>query len=196
LHPYATNSEERTSVPFCLALVAIIFAWFIAGSLRDLHLPFWVEVPGTATLYALLLGLFRSYVWRGKLLHKTKIVRIPNIEGEYHGHVSSSFDSLADRHPVTLNIRQNWTHISICLSAEHSESRSLVASIYVNDEITLTYQYNNVPRPGARETMHAHDGTASLRLSNDGLTLVGEYYSGRDRTNQGTIRVAKRAHRR
>jgi hypothetical protein len=39
--------------------------------------------------------------------------------------------------------------------------------------------------------MHAHRGTAVLKLSDDGKELSGEYYSGRDRQNYGTLLIAK-----
>jgi hypothetical protein len=191
MHPYATNSEERSKIPFFIAAVAIGLAWLIARSIKDAHLPFWLEVPGTATLYALLLGFFRSYGWRIHTLHRAGLVKVPDLEGEWHGHVTSSFDQLAEKHPVTVRIRQNWTHILIKLEAGHSESTSEVASIYVGDETLLNYQYDNVPNARATATMHAHRGTATLKVSDDFRRLSGDYYSGRDRANHGMIVLTK-----
>ncbi len=61
----------------------------------------------------------------------------------------------------------------------------------VGNGIVLSYEYRNEPLPRAVETMHAHRGTCSLELSSDGETLNGDYYSGRDRREFGSIHLAK-----
>ena len=191
MHPYATNSEERTNIPFYVAGIAIGIARLVASFADKTRLPFWVEVPGTATLYGLLLGLFRSRFWKLQVLHKTHVVKVPNLEGEWAGYVTSSFDNLAAKLPVTIHIRQNWTHMSIVLRTGKSESHSVLSSVFVGDETLVSYQYENEPRVGAKDTMHAHRGMANLNLSEDGLALTGDYYSGRDRANYGTLVVTK-----
>ncbi|MGD0922606.1 MAG: hypothetical protein ABSA70_12700 [Terriglobia bacterium] len=180
-------------IPLYIAGVAIGSGWLLASLAHTTQLPFWVEVPGTATLYGLLYGLFRSWGWKMRLFEKLGVVRVPNLQGEWHGYVTSSFDKLAVKLPVTVQVRQNWTHMSIILRSQHSESHSVVASVFVGDETLIHYQYENVPKAGAKGTMHAHRGTASVKLSEDGSTLAGDYYSGRDRTNHGALLVSKRA---
>jgi hypothetical protein len=197
MHPYATNSEERSKIPFFIAGLAIGIAWLISFFVSTTRLPFWLEVPGTASLYMLLFALFRSYVWSVQPLNIIGLVKVPNLEGEWRGHVTSTFDQLAEQHPITVHIRQNWTHMSIKLVAGHSESHSVVASIYVaDDETVLSYQYENVPNAKAKNTMHAHTGTATLKLTEDRLNLSGDYYSGRDRGNQGELVLRKHERRR
>lgn len=61
----------------------------------------------------------------------------------------------------------------------------------VGEETVLSYQYRNAPKPGATDTMHAHIGTGVLKLNNNRNELSGEYYSGRDRANQGIIVLTK-----
>jgi hypothetical protein len=193
MHPYATNSEERSKIPFFIAGIAICLAWAISLVLRSFALPFWLELPGTATLYATLFALFRSYWWKIGLFRVSGVVSVPDLEGEWHGHVTSSFDESAAQHPVTVHIRQNWTHMSIKLVAGSSVSRSVVASVYVaEDETVLSYQYENVPNANAKKTMHAHRGTATLNLSENSSRLRGDYYSGRDRGNHGELILKKR----
>jgi hypothetical protein len=76
----------------------------------------------------------------------------------------------------------------VYLETEHSTSRSLAASLLLNqpEGPTLIYQYRNEPKPNAEKTMHAHMGTALLRLKN-AECMEGEYYSGRDRQNYGSL---------
>src|SRR5437660_1663726 len=85
----------------------------------------------------------------------------------------------------TYRTQQNWTHLLVQLTADQSESESIVASMAVEEAIVLTYQYRNTPKPGAKDTMHAHMGTGVLKLSANRTEFSGEYYSGRDRANQG-----------
>ena len=182
-------------MPFAFAVIAIGLAWLLSLITGTTHLPFWLEVPGTATLYGLLLGIFRSYLWKWQLFQATGIVRVPDISGDWSGHVTSSFDSLAQQRPVQVRIQQNWTHLLVQLSSEQSESESIVASMAVEEETMVSYQYRNMPKPGATNTMHAHIGTAVLKLHDNRSKLSGEYYSGRDRANQGLIVLKRRSSR-
>jgi hypothetical protein len=126
------------------------------------------------------------------MFHTTGIVKVPDISGEWSGYVTSSFDDLAQQHPVSVRIQQNWTHLLVQLTANQSESESIVASMAVEEGVVLTYQYRNTPKPGAKDTMHAHVGTGVLKLSADRSELSGQYYSGRDRANQGLIVLTRK----
>jgi len=52
----------------------------------------------------------------------------------------------------------------------------------------LVYEYTSDPRANTAETMHSHRGFTFLKISTDGKWLDGDYYTGRDRGNQGTMR--------
>lgn len=187
MHPYATTSEERSILPFAFAALAVGLAWLLSLITGKTHPAFWLEVPGTFTLYCILLWVFRTYLWKWQLFQAAGAVKIPDISGDWSGYVTSSFDDRDQQHPVRVRIRQNWTHLSVQLSAEQSESESIVASVAVGEDTILSYQYRNTPKEGALGTMHTHFGTAVLKLNDDHSELSGEYYSGRDRVNQGTI---------
>ena len=191
MHPYSTTSEEHSVLPFAFVGVAVGLAWLMSFITGKTHPAFWLEVPGTFTLYCVLRWVFRSHLWKWQLFQATGIVKIPDISGDWSGYVTSSFDSLAQQHPVRVRIQQNWTHLLVQLSAEQSESESIVASMTVGKETVLSYQYRNTPKPGATGTMHAHSGTALLRLNDNRTELSGEYYSGRDRANQGRISLTR-----
>jgi SMODS-associating 2TM, beta-strand rich effector domain len=195
MHPYSTDSEERAQIPLYIAGLGILLAWLlfqlVTHCLASTRLPFWVEIPGTGAMYAALYTLFQHHCWKWKVFHRFCIVRIPDLEGEWKGSVSSSFDKNAATHHVTVTIRQNWTHIFITLSSSVSDSKSLVAALETRSGVVLSYQYLNMPKPHAGETLHAHRGTAVLTLSGDGTQLSGEYYSSRDRQNYGALELKK-----
>src|SRR5262249_53247387 len=160
-HPYATNSRERLVVPFGIAATAVLLAFvnhFIMTAIAW-HPPFWLEIPGTFTLYGLSYELFRRRLWRLQPVRTLCRIRVPNLEGHWRGVLKSSFDEHAAKHSVTVDIKQTWTDISVRLNSEHSCSRSLIGAITVDDEDVLFYEYLNEPRAGSVGTMHTHRGT-------------------------------------
>src|SRR5208283_2359678 len=122
MHPYSTNSEERLKVPFFLAVLAIGIAWVLSRLSSEMRLPFYIEVPGTFTIYIILLATFRQYLWRFTIFHRLRVVNVPDLEGQWVGHLVSSYDQAAERQAVTIYIKQNWTHIFIKLMAPRSDS--------------------------------------------------------------------------
>lgn len=189
MHGYSTDSNERRYVPLFLAALAIALAWVSSRLLIffRLSIPWWLDAPSTLGLYGLFYTLFDKYLWRGRVLHKLGISKIPNLAGCWRGFLLSSFDRPAKRHDVMLQIFQSWTHISVYLTTATSISRSCAAVVEVSDpdSVALVYQYENQPLADAMKTMHMHYGTAVLRISGD--TLTGEYYAGRDRRTYGRI---------
>lgn len=107
----------------------------------------------------------------------------------------SSFDQHITNQDAKVEIVQTWTRITIVMSTPNSSSRSLIAGILTGQrpEDWLLYEYLNEPKPGAPEGMHAHRGMARLAVKPSGgrIVLDGEYYSGRDRANQGTLLMTR-----
>jgi hypothetical protein len=190
MHGYSTDSGERRVVPLLLASVAISLAWVSSRILAVTHLfvPWWLDAPSSLAFYGALYALFDAYLWRNRLVSKFGLVRIPNLAGQWHGHLVSSFDGHEKRHRLVITIFQSWTHIAVFLTTATSLSRSSAAVIQVDDPegVALIYQYQNQPLADAMKTMHMHYGTAMLRVSDDGC-LVGDYYAGRDRRTFGRI---------
>ncbi len=190
MHGYSTDSGERRVVPLLLASVAIALAWVSYRILAASHLsvPWWLDAPSSLAFYGALNTLFDTYLWRNGLVSRLGLVRIPNLAGQWHGYLVSSFDGHENRHHLVITISQSWTQIAVFLTTATSMSRSCAAVIQVDDPegVALIYQYQNQPLADAMKTMHMHYGTAMLRVSNGGC-LVGDYYAGRDRRTFGRI---------
>jgi hypothetical protein len=190
MHGYSTDSREKRVVPLLLASVAIALAWLSSRILAVMHFsaPWWLDAPSSLAFYGALYTLFDRHLWRNGLVSKLGLVRIPNLAGQWHGYLVSSFDGHEKRHHLVITIFQSWTHIAVFLTTATSMSRSCAAVIQVDDPegVALIYQYQNQPLADAMKTMHMHDGTAMLRVSNGGC-LVGDYYAGRDRGTFGRI---------
>jgi len=194
MHPYATDSKERVNIVVALALlsVAITYSFHILLSKSGTQWPWCLEAPSVWGVFGGFYVVFDKWLWRQKWLHKVGFVRIQDLNGRWsvEGH-SSTYNN--EDFAGEIHIRQTWTHLSIVMETDRSRSQSLTASLLLNqpDGITLSYEYRNEPKPNALPTMHTHRGTVVLRLRDEGF-LEGDYYSGRDRLNYGSLTLRRR----
>lgn len=193
-HPYSTDSSERETVPLYLAGAAIASAIGLGWLFKLLNWlpPAWIDAPSTIAFYGLYYQIFRVWMWRWSLLRTFGIIKIPDLSGEWDGHVVTTYDEQSGKHEVHVSIQQNWTDMRVVLKSSYSQSTSLIGAILTRDLVMLSYEYLNEPLPNAIGTMHAHRGSARLTLSDDGASLDGDYYTGRDRTNYGSLSLKKR----
>lgn len=163
--------------------------WFTKA--LNWQMPWWVDAPSVWGIGGILYKLFDEYLWRMQLLHRIAITKLPDLSGKWQGTGYTSFEE-GKPYEVELQIRQTWTHLSVYLETAQSRSRSLTASLLVNEPegAVLTYEYRNEPKANALPSMHSHRGTAVLRLRNTDC-LDGDYYSGRDRQNYGGLTITR-----
>ena len=195
MHPYATDSSERFYVPLILATSAILAAWLLPKLLQSLgvSLPWWVDAPAVMAFYGIFHAAFDRWIWRWSPVRRMGLVKVPNIRGDWRYAITSSHGTSVI---AAVSIQQNWRGMRVRLETDQSRSMSLIASLLTGDpdEYVLSYEYNNTPKPNAMPTMHAHRGSAEVRFPRtDWVTAgSGEYYSGRDRMNQGGISAERR----
>jgi hypothetical protein len=197
VHVYSTDSNERRNV------LIVLFA-LSAGGAYLIHVivdavatpPWWIEIPSVLGSFALLEQLFERVVWRAKWLQRIGLVRVPDLNGVWHGVVSpASADERNEERDAEVTIEQTWTRISIALETGLSRSTSTTAMLLTEgpNAPAISYEFFNEPRAGAPETMHPHRGNAHLRLIVDSNAqhLKGEYYSGRGRQGYGSMRLRR-----
>jgi hypothetical protein len=194
MHPFATDSLERKNIPISLAGLSFGLAYLLWTAIQIMKVPmlWWLDMPSVLGIFWLLYAAFDAWVWRWSVLRRMKVVKIPDLSGEWRGHCASSFDEHCTEYSVEVTIQQTWNDISITLTSASSASHSLSGSIllYQPGGTTLSYEYRNEPKAAAIDSMHSHRGTALLKLVSNGR-LEGEYYTGRDRGNYGTIHLRK-----
>jgi len=194
MHPYSTDSNERQKITFGLAVLAIGIAWALFRLFAFVHftVPWWLDAPSTMGIFGFCYTAFDKVLWRQGWVRRIGLVKVPDLEGKWQGHIKSSFDQNSKEHEVSVRIRQSWTRLSLLLESGNSVSRTLVGSLQVTtpEGPVLSYQYRNEPRPVALETMQIHYGTARLVLR-DADVLDGDYYSGRGRQQYGSIILRK-----
>jgi len=193
MHTYSIDTEERKNILLFLAVVSIIFSWSFYKILGNyqVFLPWWIESPSILFFYGLFFAIFDKWFWQ--YLKKIKFVKTPNLNGEWNGNLKSSFNNHSVEVKATLKIFQTWTRIKILLTTDQSLSQSETASIVIDtpEGNYLSYQYINEPKSNSVKTMSIHRGTVRLIFDEEKNTLNGEYYSGRDRQNFGSLSFKK-----
>jgi len=196
MHSFATDANESKFLPLYIAGVSIFAAWSLNRILGTMQftVPWWIDAPSVIGFYGLFYAIFNKYLWKWRILRAMRVVKIPDLNGTWNGYVVSSFDKQATKHNATFKISQNWTRISIILETNYSKSSSLIAAIITEDpnNTVLRYEYRNEPKPNAKDTMHAHQGTAWLTIQPNEKVLEGEYYTGRDRQEYGMLRFKRK----
>jgi len=189
MHSYSIDREERKGVLLVLAIVSIVLAWAVHKVLvsYEMSLPWWVESPSVLFFYGFLFFVCDRWLWQA--LRKAGVIKTPNLNGEWEGLLKSSFDEHATGVEAMLRVFQTWTKIKILLKTDKSCSHSETASIIIDapEGKYLNYQYLNEPKSSSEKTMSIHRGTARLLFDEKTGSLDGEYYSGRDRQNIGTL---------
>lgn len=190
MHAYATDAKDRESIPLWLAAFAVAAALALSSVLKFLkwEVPWWVDAPSVMGFYGFFYYLFDNFIWSYQL-GKFSFSSIPNLKGTWVGVIHSSYND-TDYDGIVLYVHQTWSSVSVQLQTMTSSSRSTMASINTLDssESTLKYEYMNEPTARSLQTMAIHRGTANMRLSPDGLSLEGDYFTGRGRQTFGDMR--------
>jgi len=196
LHAYITDSGERREVPLLLAAVAIGLSLGLSSLLESfkISIPAWVDITSVPLLYGIFYTLFDMYCWNWWIFRQAGLVKVPLLEGVWKGHVLSSFDNFKTKHAVEMTIKQHWTKMRITFRGESSASHSILAAVFVDapDGVVLDYEYLSEPAPGALEAMQIHHGTARLSIAAP-TRMEGQYYTGRGRSNHGSIQMTRGA---
>lgn len=194
MHPY--EAQRSTRVLGAVVTISFAIVWIVHSGILafGLALPSWATIPYVALLmsaiYSIVRYAFDVRIWKFAIFRRLHLVKIPDLDGKWEGHLQSSYDARMTDYPITLHIKQRWSTILIRLDTETSHSHSVSASLRTDLRFAeLSYRYQNKPRRGASTNMTAHEGTAVLELQGDELS--GEYYTGRGRGQVGSMCVRR-----
>lgn len=193
MHSYSTDSNERMSFTFYIAIISILSAWFLPKLIvkTGLSIPWWFDAPAVMGFYGIYYKLFDNYLW--KLLARIGLIRTPNFNGTWNGYFLSSYDGHTVQKSAIIEVKQSWTKICVVFKNGTSRSKSISTSVITDNAEghVLNYEYQNEPNYNAETTMQIHRGFTRLILSRDAKELEGEYYTGRGRLNYGTMKFQK-----
>jgi hypothetical protein len=193
MHSYASDSNDRRIAPWVIAGIAVVVAFLYSAVVawRKIEVPWWVETPSIMSVYGMVYWLYNQCGWKWRL-GRFRFSEIPDFSGTWFGEIHSNH---ADGTKIygMVHVHQTWTNLCVEFESKTSRSYSVMAAVNVTPGPTegLTFQYTNAPRHGATETMNAHVGLNHLRLSPDGKTLEGDYFSGRGRQTFGSMKLMR-----
>ena len=189
MHSYASDAKEGYAALGIIALASLGCAYGL-GCVLDhfkVAVPWWMDAPSVLGFYALLFGIYNNAAWRWKIFG-FQLSGVPDIRGTWYGEIVSDYAGETRREGM-IYIAQTWSKIAVCFENDGSRSYSRMASLNVTPGVNegLIYEYANDPANGSASTMHGHRGLAFLRIGQDGKTLAGEYFTGRDRNTSGRV---------
>ncbi len=193
MHDYASDSWDRCYVPWICAVVAVALTYGFTVGATALHvsIPWWFEAPSVMSLYGILSWLYTHHLWRWSL-KGLRFSGIPDLNGAWFGEGTSTLNGSTPFEGM-LTIHQTWSGMVVEYRTDSSTSYSRMACLSATPGPMsgLLYEYANAPHSTAEEGLHSHRGTAHLELSAGGKGLEGDYYTGRDRSNQGRLKLRK-----
>lgn len=209
MHPYATNSSERTDVIFRLfpftTLVTIMTIWLVGEGAHRVGIdqPIWFQaLIGGPSAAGSLVWAYRKLDatwWHVRWMRWLLQITIPDIRGRWRVEGLTSYNAEGMQRETwhaDVLIAQTWSLLSVYLQTAHSSSRSLSGSILVEQEgglPVLIYVYENSPKSIAPPTMLQHWGICRLVLNQTPRGadyLEGSYFSDpKARSNFGTMRL-------
>jgi hypothetical protein len=193
MHSYASDSNDRKVAPWVIGGIAVIVAFLFSALVewQKIKVPWWIETPTIMTTYGIVYWLYNRFGWKWRVcdIHFSEI---PNFSGTWYGEINSNHGD-GTKVGAMFHLHQTWSDLCVELETKTSRSFSVMAAVNVTPGPTegLTFQYSNAPRNTATDTMNAHVGFNHFRLSPDGKTLEGEYFSGRGRQTYGSIKLVR-----
>ena len=192
MHNYVVSPDNRWRAQLCVTLASLASAWVLRAALDALALtaPWWVDIPSFVGFYGLWWGLHDRFGWHWRWAGLVGLVSV-DLSGEWEGTLVSSRDHFGAETSVLVRIRQTSTRMAMLLSTDKSDSNSVGAILEANGAtVLLRYLFESRPRAGSPDTMHVHFGAGFLELQED--RLVGDYFTGRDRTTYGRLHLRRK----
>lgn len=191
MNSYNPNGSRR--VVALLLIISVALAGLIHTGLDavNFELPGLASITSAVGMYQVFYYVFDHFIWKWRVFRKLGLVTVPDLNGQWVGKIKSSYGSDAKDYQIDVFITQQWSKILIRLDTGESHSKSIATSFLTDDPSSpeLVYVYDNDPKAMTSESMHAHRGTAKLRITDSGLQ--GQYYTGKGRRTIGDISLKR-----
>lgn len=202
MHDYSIDNHPKDKILFFLALIAITTTPLINNLVKE-FLVFvgvntgWSSIPATVipvfAFFGGLYWLFNKHLWKISFLRRFLLV--PDLNGKWSIDGKTSLKEGKEADYVwggEITVTQSWSKILIHIKTKQSSSKSVSASIHLDEGIgyKLLYQYENIPNADELELLK-HSGTAELLFDLECLTANGHYYTDRHRNTVGTMKLRK-----
>lgn len=200
MHEYTITGHDRKMVYYVMAFLSAVVSSFLSGVLLHISQTTNISIftaPSGVAIYGFLFIIFDKWIWRWDIPILSSVLVIPNMNGEWEGHINSSLPkSKRGDIPITITISQTYSKIRIRLESEYSQSLSQMATIQMQDPsfCSLSYEYLSEYRPDT-STVDRHYGVAKINLT-VGMgkfagTHKGSYYTEKSHNSSGEITLTR-----
>jgi SMODS-associating 2TM, beta-strand rich effector domain len=186
VHEYVSTYVERRKWVASLTLAAVAASFWMGALFHQLDLPTAVAPPTALTLFGAIFALFNLLLWRLAIRGHT-LGQIPDLHGTWQGTIDIREGRDGEPSatiPCTVEIKQNWSRISIEFKTENTHSSSVMASLRPWNEGGLHYEYDVGTDRGAKRgesptaDAERHYGTAQLLPSDETWEeMTGKFYN-------------------
>lgn len=191
-----TDSNKRYFVWGIVVSVLLVYG-ILFFSTQDINHPdakgILKLIPTTVTIELILYAIFAKWGWKLKILHPWFVIT-PDLSGVWEGEIHYKWNGQEGTRPTQVKIIQSFNHITVLLSTEESNSRSVASSFDIDDKrgiYNLYYTYVNEPLINIQDRSSIHYGTTRFQFDPDNNTILnGEYWTSRD--TKGTIQLHKK----
>jgi len=183
---------SRTTQQIIIGIVAVV--WLVLALLTGQPLsptPLKLYSVGGTVVAFVLLG-YERYAWRWRVVRR--FTGVPLLAGTWRGtlissHIKPDGTKVAPT-PTVLRITQTASILTVTLFTGESTSVSKAVALkrLPDNRWSLSWFYENTPRPEVRHRSERHCGAAEVFLGGrDGEELTGEYFT--DRMTRGELQL-------
>lgn len=204
-HEYSVIGHSRAAVGRYLGTVAGIVAsacaLFVTIAL-DLAkrsgfsewAPEVVLLPiSAAVVYPVGHWLFDAWAWKWRPM--LKVLRIPNLNGEWacDGKTMDSDGNVLHAWSGIVSISQTWEKIRVYLNTGSSKSASVAAALVKEPGrgFVLMYSYRNEPKIGEKE-LRPHVGYCEMTFDEGLASAEGDYFNNKGRVTFGRMTLTRK----
>ncbi len=202
MHDYSIDNHPKEKILFVLAFLAISLAPILNSIVQNILKTLgasagWSFAPIAAIpvfgLFGFLYWIFNKYLWRISMLRTFLLV--PDLNGKWAVEGTTTLKNGKEAEynwNGVFTITQSWSKILIHLRASQSASKSVSASIHLEDSVgyRLLYHYENEPTADQPQ-LKKHAGSAELLFDLEGLTADGHYYTDQHRNTVGIMKLKR-----
>jgi len=198
MHTFHNNLSKNTRILLfysaCFSLVIYFKVYPIIlpriEIILGVEIPNWIKIPSYLALYHVITSCYEKYLWKYDFIKVLGLPTIPDLNGDWAGDIQTSHDGFS--YQVEVEIHHTLSKFLMILRTVQSSSETNYAYIEIREpKSKLHYYFTSRPSSNAQDTMQIHDGTGYLEISRDGVSLSGNYYTGRGRESFGDINLTR-----
>lgn len=170
--------------------IAIYLIFLFTAGVENLRVvDYLLIVPKVASIVFILTIIFSKWMWKWSIFYDW-LVPFPNLNGTFKGFIHSTWVDpytgiKPEPIPCILSIKQSFMRISCVMRTAEMTSYSFSESFDLDKDKQMkriSYSYDSNPKSNVQQRSPKHSGTIKFSISENPLSLMGEYWTERKTT--------------